>query len=104
MGIKVLFQNGGGEDRTVFASSDEIHVVVQAWNDDMLAIDTDFDSTATAELICSTDKRQFWFNLEFVDGVATRLIAGDTIPVGNYHTPTHFQGSTIEPAMLIVAL
>ena len=102
--VKVLFQNGIGEDRTVFASSDEISIVVQAWNDDISAIDTDYDQAVTAELICSTDSREFWFTLEFVNGVATRLIPGDTIPVGNYHTPAQFQGSTIEPAMLIVAL
>ena len=82
MVVKVLFQNDDGEDRTVFVYSEEINIVVQIWNDEMSAIDTDFDHAATEELICSTDSREFWFNLEFVNGVATRLIPAETIPVG----------------------
>ena len=104
MVVKVLFKNSDGEERTLFVYGQEITIVVQIWNDEMSSIDTDFNHTATEELICSTDPREFWFNLEFVNGVATRLIPGETVPIGKYETPTHFQGSPIEPAMLVVVL
>ena len=104
MVIKVIFKNSDDEERTIFVHDEAINMVVEVWNDDMSSIDADFNNSATEELICSTDLRQFWFNLEFVNGVALRLIPAETIPVGKYKTPTHFQGSTIAPAILVVVL
>jgi|TARA_R100001086_G_scaffold246131_1_gene177954 hypothetical protein len=104
MVIKVIFKNSDDEERTIFVHDEAINMVVEVWNDDMSSIDTDFNHSATEELISSTDSRQFWFNLEFVSGVALRLISAETMPVGKYKTPTHFQGSPIAPAILVVVL